>query len=189
MSQSHLTLCKPTDCSLPGSCVHGIIPAKTLEQVVISYSKGSSQPSVLWQADSLPLSHLGGPNSLLTVLIFTSCPPHTHPFRKTRSQVSVSKRNLFLTQFIPPSTNKQDFQARFPPALLSICNWTKKTLGSSFRSRKTKRLRKSGFKIYHYQPCNLGPGKQPFPRPFIFKMRKILFCFTILVIIQIIMKD
>ena len=42
--QSHLTLCNPMDCSLPGSSVHGIVQAKILEWVAISSSRGSSQP-------------------------------------------------------------------------------------------------------------------------------------------------
>ena len=32
------------DCSLPGSCVHGILQARILEWVAISFSRGSSQP-------------------------------------------------------------------------------------------------------------------------------------------------
>ena len=32
------------DCSLPGSSVHGILQARTLEWVAISFSRGSSQP-------------------------------------------------------------------------------------------------------------------------------------------------
>ena len=32
------------DCSLPGSFVHGILQARILEQVAISYSRGFSQP-------------------------------------------------------------------------------------------------------------------------------------------------
>ena len=43
-AQLCLTLCDPMDCSLPGSSVHGIFQAKILEQVAISYSRGSSQP-------------------------------------------------------------------------------------------------------------------------------------------------
>ena len=38
------TLCDPMNCSLPGSSVHGILQATILEWVVISSSKGSSQP-------------------------------------------------------------------------------------------------------------------------------------------------
>ena len=34
----------PTDCSLPGSSVHGILQAKILEWVAISFSRGSSWP-------------------------------------------------------------------------------------------------------------------------------------------------
>ena len=35
---------RPRDCSLPVSSVHGILQAKTLEWVAISFSRGSSQP-------------------------------------------------------------------------------------------------------------------------------------------------
>ena len=39
--KSCLTLCNPVDCSLPGSSVHGILQARILEQVAISFSRGS----------------------------------------------------------------------------------------------------------------------------------------------------
>ena len=39
-----LTLCDPMDCSPPGSSVHGIIPARILEWVSISFSRESSWP-------------------------------------------------------------------------------------------------------------------------------------------------
>jgi len=35
--QSCLTLCNPMDCSLPGFSVHGILQARTLEWVAISF--------------------------------------------------------------------------------------------------------------------------------------------------------
>ena len=38
------TLCNPMDCSPPGSSVHGILKARTLEWVAISFSRGSSRP-------------------------------------------------------------------------------------------------------------------------------------------------
>ena len=40
-----LTLCEPTDCSLPGSSVHGILQARILEWVAMLSSRGSSRPS------------------------------------------------------------------------------------------------------------------------------------------------
>ena len=40
---SVVSLCDPTDCSLPGSSVHGIFQARIMEWVAISYSKGSSR--------------------------------------------------------------------------------------------------------------------------------------------------
>ena len=37
-------LCKPMDCSLPGSAVHGILEARILEGVIIPFTGGPSQP-------------------------------------------------------------------------------------------------------------------------------------------------
>ena len=36
------TLCDPMDCSLPGSSLHGILQARVLEWVAISFSRASS---------------------------------------------------------------------------------------------------------------------------------------------------
>ena len=44
VAQSCPTLCDPMDCSPPGFSVHGILQARILEWVVISFSRGSSQP-------------------------------------------------------------------------------------------------------------------------------------------------
>ena len=44
VTQSCLTLCDPMDCRSPGSSVHGILQARILEWVAISFSRGSSQP-------------------------------------------------------------------------------------------------------------------------------------------------
>ena len=57
--QSCSTLCDPTDCSLPGSSVHGILQARILEWVAIHFFRGSSDPGITpgspaLQADSLP---------------------------------------------------------------------------------------------------------------------------------------
>ena len=45
LSQSCLTPLSPTDCSLPGSSVHGILQARILEWVAISFFRGSSKPT------------------------------------------------------------------------------------------------------------------------------------------------
>ena len=44
VSQSCLTLCDPMDCSPPVSSVYGILQARILEWVAISFYRGSSQP-------------------------------------------------------------------------------------------------------------------------------------------------
>ena len=68
IAQSCLTLCNPTNGSPTGSLVCGIILARILEQVAISYSRGifptqGSNSNLLcllhWQVELLQLSHLG----------------------------------------------------------------------------------------------------------------------------------
>ena len=51
---SCLTVCNPMDCSPPGSSVCGILEVRILEWVVISFSKGSSQPSYWTQVSCTP---------------------------------------------------------------------------------------------------------------------------------------
>ena len=41
-----MTLCDPTDCSLPGSIVHEIFQARILERVAISYSGDLPDPGI-----------------------------------------------------------------------------------------------------------------------------------------------
>ena len=52
IAQLCLALCDSMDCSLPGSSVHGILQARILEYVSISFSRGSFWPAL--QVDSLP---------------------------------------------------------------------------------------------------------------------------------------
>ena len=57
-------LCDPLDCSPPGSSVYGLFQARILVRFAISYSRGSNLHILCllhWQADLLPLSHLGSP--------------------------------------------------------------------------------------------------------------------------------
>ena len=42
VAKSCPTLCDPTDCSPPGSSVHGISQARILKWVAVSFSRGSS---------------------------------------------------------------------------------------------------------------------------------------------------
>ena len=55
VAQSCPTLCNPVDCSLPGSSVQGILQARILEWIAISFSRGSS-----WPRDWTQVSRIGG---------------------------------------------------------------------------------------------------------------------------------
>ena len=55
ITQSYSTLCKPMDCILPGSSVHGILQERVLEWVAILFSRASS-PARDWT----PVSCIAG---------------------------------------------------------------------------------------------------------------------------------
>ena len=55
VTQSCPTLCNSMDCSLPGFSVHGILQARILEWVTISFFRGSSRPR-----DRNQVSHIAG---------------------------------------------------------------------------------------------------------------------------------
>ena len=55
VAQSCPTLCDPMDCNLPGSSIRGILQARVLEWVAISFPRRSSQPR-----DRTWVSHIAG---------------------------------------------------------------------------------------------------------------------------------
>ena len=87
VTQSCLTLCNPMNCIPPDSSVSGILQARILKWVVISYSRGSFQPRDLTgvsytAAVSLPSESLG--KSL------------RYPYPSSKIQVNTGKwRDLF----------------------------------------------------------------------------------------------
>ena len=68
--QSCPTLCNPVECSPPGSSVHGILQARILEWVAISFFRGSSRPRDWTQVSCIAgrsfyqLNHQGSPRIL-----------------------------------------------------------------------------------------------------------------------------
>ena len=55
VGQSCLTVCDPVHCSPPGSSIHGVLQARILEWVAVSFSRGSSQPR-----NRTHVSHIAG---------------------------------------------------------------------------------------------------------------------------------
>ena len=65
------TLCNPMDYSLPGSSIHGIFQARVLEWVVISFPRGSSQPSYQTQVSCFIIHMIS--NLMIFHTIFSIC--------------------------------------------------------------------------------------------------------------------
>ena len=84
--QSCLTLCDPMDCSPPGSSVHGILQARILEWVAISFSRGSSQAR-----DRTQVSRIAGRRFNLWA---------TREAQKKVKVKSLSRVQLFVTPWI-----------------------------------------------------------------------------------------
>ena len=80
--QSRPALCHSMDCSPPGSSVHGILQARTLEWVAIPFSRDLPDPGIepgspALHADSLPTDPLGKPTSESNLSTF-----HFHALEK-----------------------------------------------------------------------------------------------------------
>ena len=83
VTQSCPTLCDPMDCSPSGSSVHGILQARILEMVAISFSRGSS----LTQGSNLGMLHCQMDSLLSIVSVSRSVMPDSlwpHGLQPTR---------------------------------------------------------------------------------------------------------
>ena len=112
-AQLCLTLCDYIDYSPPGSSVQGILQARILERVAISFSRGSSwhrdqtwfSVSSALQVDSLPLSRLGSLKLVLTNSRLEVEKAYTNntTFHQTRSvNIWLHHYHLHLSTLIGP---------------------------------------------------------------------------------------
>ena len=103
VTKSCLTLCNPTDCSLPGSSVRGISQARVLEWVSVSSSRGSSRPK-----DQTHLSYI---SCITRRVLYHVVPPGKPPlgsetlrFLSLGMIPSVAKVSLYRDKHMPPSS-------------------------------------------------------------------------------------
>ena len=101
VAQSCLTLCNPVDCSLPGSSVHGILQARILQWVAISFSRGSSrlrdQTQVSCIADRFLLSESLTREAPLKPILGLN---YASSFRKNKSTTSLKELLWELDELI-----------------------------------------------------------------------------------------
>ena len=79
VSQSCPSLCDPMDCNLPGSSLHGILQARVLEWVAISFSRGSSQPRDQTWVSRIPGRHFNLRANRYRVATKTGTGNHLNP--------------------------------------------------------------------------------------------------------------
>ena len=90
VTQSCVTLCDPMDYSPPGPSLHGISQARILEWVTMPFSRGSSQPGVTLQADSLPSNQIRS--------VAQSCPTLCDPMNRSTPGLPVHHQLPEFTQ-------------------------------------------------------------------------------------------
>ena len=113
--QSCPALCDHMDCSPLGSSVLGILQARILEWVAVSFSRGPSPPrdrtpSLLclqhWLVSSLPLAPLGKPQlcSWLTAVVFLNLSLaqlyHLKNWRGINTHLEICASTCFLDQYL-----------------------------------------------------------------------------------------
>ena len=179
------TLCDPVDCSLPGSSIHGILQARILEWVTISFSRGSSQPR-----DQTWVSRIGGRCFNLwtswSIILFSSCNaweyvfifwPLADSYWKNSEQkftlfvwVSIypdewtKMWHIFITEYYSAIKKNEimSFAATWLDLEIIILKWSKSdkdkyhiTYMWNLKQTQTHRHRKQ---IYGYQRGRLGEG-------------------------------
>ena len=148
VAQSCLTLCNPVDCSPPGSSVHGILQARILEWVAISFSRGSSWPRVqTWvshiAADALTSEPQGKPRlwTILQIYGFQNCmvvaqKETQRSAEQTREYNTVKKSMLVF----PINLWKRSQEYMMQKRLVSLINCAGKKMDSYMQKSGTDTL-------------------------------------------------
>ena len=113
VTQQCLNLCDPMDYSPPGSSAHGILRARILEWVAISFSRGSSRPRIepgssSLQTDSLPTESPGKPvESETGSVVVCSWRPHGlhSPWNSPDQNTEVGSHSLLQGIFPTQGSN------------------------------------------------------------------------------------
>ena len=100
VAQSCPSLCDPMDCSPPGSSTHGILQARVLEWVAVSFSRGSAQPR-----DRTRVSHI--PGRRLNLWATREAPRTVYHHPKFEKLWLKQKFNRFLCRKTSPMSSIQ----------------------------------------------------------------------------------
>ena len=109
------------DCSPPGSCVHGILQARTLEWVAISFSLWHNNPPQFWFRTKMP--------SVVTPFLTSNSPPSVSS-EKCRSTPSISAcaRDSSKVQFSFYFLTQVGHETVKGELFLLLCSESRKTM-------------------------------------------------------------
>ena len=109
--QLYLTLCNPTDCSLPSSSVNGILQARILEWVAISSTRGSSCLGITPR--SLMSPALAG--GFFTISTTWEAHKSTIFQYKIKSKLKIKKKNVGLEVLLKSEISLLSTFLPYPP--------------------------------------------------------------------------
>ena len=166
------TLCDPVDCSFPGSSVHGILQARILEWVAISFSRGSS-----WPRDWTSISCIG--DGFLTIWATREAQTMKQRMNQSRTQIHspfLKTLELRIGVCVWKKMKKDQIRHRQQPiALLNIdslpCAFTHwlKQVGKSQRFHRSNfriRVRSSPWYLLRFRQNSLSIYYAVFPTLF-----------------------
>ena len=124
VAQSCLTFCNPMDCSPRGSSVHGILQARILEWVAISFSRGSSRPR-----DRTQVFHIAGRRfNLWATRELWLAPNNSELLFSKRQYWNIIWWLIFYWNFGLAHLLEAGKPAHFPRWFLSVCGLHKRFL-------------------------------------------------------------
>ena len=147
-SLSRVQLCSPMDCSPPGSSIHGILQARVLEWVAISFSRGSSWPRDWTWVSSIAgrcfyhLSHQGSPKRRLRAkeLTLSNCAVEDLivPWTAKKSKQSILRETN-------PEHSLEGLMLKLKLQYFGLLMWRTDSLEKTFMLGKIEGRRRTGW--------------------------------------------
>ena len=118
-AQLYQTLCNPMDCSLPGTSIHGIFPARIPEWIAIFSSKGSSQ---LRDWTCISCIHTHTQSVIKETKLSQCCNSHYHLQNENDSWCKGNNDQSQLPKVHQENPVKTESSERFCPRCMCMCS-------------------------------------------------------------------
>ena len=141
VAQSCLTFSDPMDCSLPGSCIHGILEARVLEWGAISFSESAVRPCLFnFYADYIML------NARLDEAL---------------ADINIARRNINNPRYADDTTLRAESEEELKSILMKVKEESEK-VGLKLSFQKPKIIASSPFTLWQIDGEKSGNSVRTF---------------------------